>query len=315
MNTEHNITSCPDCNGPVNHHPKRGESVCAECGVVVNEDTLDHGPEWSAYTTQEYAEKSRVGRPTTEMLHDKGLSTQIGWKNQDGYGDQLSTRKRRQMQRLRRWDERCRATGSERTLRQALGEINRMASALGLPQTTRETAGVIYRRAIDANLIMGRSIEGVASAAVYAATRQHGVPRSLNEIEIVARIEKRRFARDYRLLNEKLDLAMAPPDPTEYLPRFASELGLPHHAQRLANELLEAVIDTPYMSGKNPVSIAAAALYASVQLAEDQLTPDEQLTQREVSDVTDITKMTIRTHYRDIIELHEQTGGEVSGDG
>jgi len=67
------------------------------------------------------------------------------------------------MQRLRTWNERFRTRDSkERNLKQALGEIDRMASALGLPENVRETASVIYRRALDDDLLPGRSIEGAS---------------------------------------------------------------------------------------------------------------------------------------------------------
>jgi len=80
-------------------------------------------------------------------MHDQGLSTNIGWQDKDAYGRALSSRQRQKMQRLRTWNERFRTRDSkERNLKQALGEIDRMASALGLPENVRETASVIYRR-------------------------------------------------------------------------------------------------------------------------------------------------------------------------
>jgi len=110
-------------------------------------------------------------------MHDKGLSTNIDWRNKDAYGNSLGSRQREKMQRLRKWNERFRTRDSkERNLKQALGEIDRMASALGLPTNVRETASVIYRRALDEDLLPGRSIEGVSTACVYAAARQAGVP-------------------------------------------------------------------------------------------------------------------------------------------
>jgi len=60
------------------------------------------------------------------------------------------------MRRLQRWDERFRRrSSSDKNLMHALGEINRMASALGVPDSTRETAGVIYRRALAGGLLPG----------------------------------------------------------------------------------------------------------------------------------------------------------------
>ncbi|MFC6730225.1 transcription initiation factor IIB family protein, partial [Natronoarchaeum mannanilyticum] len=174
--------ACPECGGQVVSDEERGETVCADCGLVVEEDEIDRGPEWRAFDAAEKDEKSRVGAPTTKMMHDDGLSTNIGWQDKDAYGQSLSSRQREKMSRLRTWNERFRTRDSkERNLKQALGEIDRMASALGLPDTVRETASVIYRRALDEDLLPGRSIEGVATASLYAAARQAGTPRSLDE--------------------------------------------------------------------------------------------------------------------------------------
>ncbi|MES3162483.1 MAG: TFIIB-type zinc ribbon-containing protein, partial [Halorubrum sp.] len=150
---------CPECGGQLATDTEHGETVCADCGLVVEEDEIDRGPEWRAFDSAEKDQKSRVGAPTTNMMHDKGLSTNIGWQDKDAYGKSLSSRQREKMQRLRTWNERFRTRDSkERNLKQALGEIDRMASALGLPDNVRETASVIYRRALDEDLLPGRSI-------------------------------------------------------------------------------------------------------------------------------------------------------------
>ncbi|WP_299236305.1 transcription initiation factor IIB, partial [Natronomonas sp.] len=114
--------TCPECNGRLEADSERGETVCTECGLVVEEDEIDRGPEWRAFDSAEKDKKSRVGAPTTNMMHDDGLSTNIGWQDKDAYGNQLSNRQRRKMQRLRTWNERFRTRDSkERNLKQALG--------------------------------------------------------------------------------------------------------------------------------------------------------------------------------------------------
>jgi transcription initiation factor TFIIB len=187
---EQTFTVCPECDGRLAHDHKHGETACVECGFIVDEDEIDHGPEWRAHTAGEREQRSRVGSPTTKMLHDEGVSTEIDWRNQDAYGNSLSSRQRQKMNRLRTWHTRSQTvTAQERNLKHALGEIERMASALGLPQSTRETASVIYRRALDGDLLRGRSIEGMSTAALYAAARQASIPRSLDEVAAVSRIE------------------------------------------------------------------------------------------------------------------------------
>jgi Transcription initiation factor TFIIIB, Brf1 subunit/Transcription initiation factor TFIIB len=292
---------CPECDGQLATDEERGETVCADCGLVVEEDSIDRGPEWRAFDSKEKDEKSRVGAPTTKMMHDKGLSTNIGWQDKDAYGKTLSSRQREKMQRLRTWNERFRTRDSkERNLKQALGEIDRMASALGLPENVRETASVIYRRALDEDLLPGRSIEGVSTAALYAAARQAGTPRSLDEISAVSRVEKDEIARTYRYVVRELSLEIQPADPESYVPRFASDLDLSDEAERRARDLLKTAKDQGVHSGKSPVGLAAAAVYAA------SLLTNEKVTQSEVSEVANISEVTIRNRYHELLEAEEK---------
>jgi len=293
-------TTCPECGGNVVADEERGESVCAECGLVVEEGSIDRGPEWRAFDAAEKDSKSRVGAPTTKMMHDDGLSTNIGWQDKDAYGNSLSSRQRRKMQRLRTWNERFRTRNSkERNLKQALGEIDRMASALGLPEEVRETASVIYRRALDEDLLPGRSIEGVATASLYAAARQMRTPRSIDEVANVSRIDDMEFKRTYRYIVRELGLEVQPADPVQYVPRFASELDLSDAVERRARELLQNAQETGVTSGKSPVGLAAAAIYAAALLT------NEKVTQSEVSAVTDVSEVTIRNRYQELLEVAE----------
>ncbi|WP_276257295.1 transcription initiation factor IIB [Haloglomus litoreum] len=291
---------CPECGGDVATDTEHGEVVCQDCGLVVDEDNIDRGPEWRAFDAKEKDEKSRVGAPTTNMMHDKGLSTNIGWQDKDAYGNSLSSRQRQKMQRLRTWNERFRTRDSkERNLKQALGEIDRMASALGLPDNVRETASVIYRRALDENLLPGRSIEGVSTSALYAAARQAGTPRSLDEISGVSRVEKDEIARTYRYVVRELKLEIKPADPESYVPRFASDLDLSDEAERRARELLQSAKQAGIHSGKSPVGLAAAAVYAASLLC------NEKVTQSEVSEVANISEVTIRNRYHELLEAED----------
>ncbi|PSQ38086.1 transcription initiation factor IIB 2 [Halobacteriales archaeon SW_5_70_135] len=295
--------ACPECGGNLVSDEERAETVCSDCGLVVEEDEIDRGPEWRAFDAKEKDEKSRVGAPTTKMMHDEGLSTNIGWQDKDAYGQALSSRQRQKMQRLRTWNERFRTRDSkERNLKQALGEIDRMASALGLPNNVRETASVIYRRALDEDLLPGRSIEGVATASLYAAARQAGTPRSLDEITTVSRVDKDEIARTYRYVVRELNLEIKPADPVSYVPRFASELGLSDEAERRARSLLETAKGEGIHSGKSPVGLAAAAVYAAALLT------NEKVTQNEVSQVANISEVTIRNRYHELLEAEDGLG-------
>ena len=274
-----------------------GELIHEETGLVIEDEQIDPGPEWRAFNHSERQSKSRVGAPTTKTMHDKGLTTTIDWKDKDAYGRSISSKKRSQMHRLRKWQERIRTKDAgERNLQFALSEIDRMASALGVPRSVREVASVIYRRALNEDLIRGRSIEGVSTAALYAACRQEGIPRSLDEVADVSRVPQKEIGRTYRYISQELGLELKPVDPKQFVPRFASSLQLSEEVQSKATEIIDVSAEQGLLSGKSPTGFAAAAIYAASLLC------NEKKTQREVADVAQVTEVTIRNRYQEQIE-------------
>ncbi|WP_302083391.1 transcription initiation factor IIB [Salinibaculum rarum] len=301
---------CPECGGHLTN-PSQDEMCCQDCGLIVQEESIDHGPEWRAYDSKEYESKSRIGGPTTNTIHDKGLSTTIGWEDKDAYGNPLSARKRKQLKRLRKWDERCRAKdSSERNLMQALGEIQRLTSELNLPGDCEETASVIYRRALNEDLIQGRSIESMATAALYAAARQSGYPRTIEQVCDYSRVNKKRVSRAFSYIVRELNLEVRPPNVIDYLPKTVSKLGVSEETKQTAEQLLETGIDENLHSGKAPAGMAAAAVYAAT-LIDDT---DDSVTQEAAADIGDVCALTIRTRYRELLEVSGYNPEEVQPD-
>ncbi|WP_092906453.1 transcription initiation factor IIB [Halostagnicola kamekurae] len=292
------VQTCPECDSSsLIRSSDETEVSCEDCGLILEEETIDRGPEWRAFNHTERNNKSRVGAPTTQTMHDKGLTTTIDWKDKDAYGRSISSEKKSQMNRLRKWQERIRTKDAgERNLQFALSETDRMASALGVPRSIREVASVLYRRALDEDLIRGRSIEGVATSTLYAACRMEGVPRSLEEVAAVSRVDQKEIGRTYRYVAQELSLEMKPVDPKKYVPRFCSELELPDEVQGKANEIIDTSAEQGLLSGKSPTGYAAAAIYAASLLC------NEKRTQREVSNVAQVTEVTIRNRYQEQIE-------------
>jgi transcription initiation factor TFIIB len=88
---ESNANRCPECDGHVTTNVKG--TVCEDCGLVIEEQRLDHGPEWRAYDEDE---RERTGAPLTAARHDRGLSTEID-RGPDAHGNELSGQKRRRL--------------------------------------------------------------------------------------------------------------------------------------------------------------------------------------------------------------------------
>ncbi len=291
-------TICPECGSKklINDH-ERGEVVCGSCGLVIDDNIVDMGPEWRAFDHEQRDKRTRVGAPITYTIHDKGLSTMIDWRNKDIYGRDIPARNRAQWYRLRKWQRKIRISGAtERNLAFALSELDRDSSRLGLPRSVRESASVVYRNAVENKLIRGRSIEGVVAASLYAACRRCKVPRTLDEIADVSRVSKKEVGRTYRFLTRELHIRLPPTSPIDYVPRFASELNLSGLVQSKAIEIINQAMDNGLTSGRGPTGVAAAALYiASVLLGERK-------TQRDVADIAGVTEVTIRNRYKELTE-------------
>lgn len=97
-------------------------------------------------------------------------------------------------------------------------------------------------------------------------------------------------------MNRELRLSIGPVSPTEYLPRFASELDLDPGVERRACQLAREATDAGIVSGRNPGGVAAACLYTA---ATDR---GLDLTQKAAADVADVTPSTIRATYRALTE-------------
>lgn len=270
------------------------ECICSECGLVVDVDRMDRGPEWRSFPDAG-TDRERTGAPLTRARHDRGLSTEIGRSR-----DAPPQRKRR-LARMRRQHRRASAASKVlRNRRSGFTEVHRMADRLSLPDSLRERACVRFAEAQDADLLRGRSIEGFATAAVYAVCRAAGMARTIEEVASVSRIDADRLTTAYGVLNRELDVETGPIDPAQYLPRFASELGLPTDVERRAHELLDRAAELGLTNGRNPCGVAAGCLYTAGRERE------AGTTQRETAEVAGVAAATLRSTYQ---ALTETTGG------
>ena len=290
------IVKCPECGSShLSKDYSRAELVCRNCGFILDENIIDQGPEWRAFDSEQREKRARTGSPMTYTIHDKGLSTMIGWKNRDSYGRAIPTRNRAQIYRLRKWERRIRiSNATERSLATALSELDRLSSGMGLPRTVRETAAMIYRKAAMKNLVRGRSIDSVTAAVLYAACRQCNVPRTLDEIAVMSQLSRKEIGRTYRHVSHRLGLKLLPTLPEDYISRFCSELKLSCDVQAKTVKILQDAARGELTSGRGPTGMAAASLYIACALC------GERRTQREVADVAGVTEVTIRNRYKEL---------------
>jgi transcription initiation factor TFIIB len=292
------IQTCPECHSTrLMRDYENAELVCMNCGFVLAAKIADRGPEWRAFDDEQRAKRTRVGAPLTYTIHDKGLSTMIDWHDRDVYGKSLSPGQKAQVYRLRKWQRRIRVSdATERNLAFALSEITKIANNLNLPKSILETASVIYRKAVKERLIRGRSIQGVTAAAIYLACRQCGLARTLEEIAQASSVNKKEVGRSYRFLIKELNYSIPPLKPSQYITKFSNQLTMQGKVEEIAHKILGAAKELKLTSGRGPTGIAAAASYIASVLT------GERKTQREIAEIAQVTEVTIRNRYKELVE-------------
>jgi transcription initiation factor TFIIB len=280
---------CPSCGDrKMVTDQNTGELFCGKCGFVVTDKISDTGAEWRSFSNDE-TNRTRVGAGTSLTMHDMGLSTIIGTQNKDSTGKPLTSAMKSSIERLRTWDSRTQAHSSaERNLRQALNEMDKLKDKLALTDAVIEKAAYIYRKAMEKKLVRGRSIQGLVAACLYASCRNTETPRTLDDIAKGINIRRKDVARCYRLIFRELELKMPVVDPVKGVSRIASIAKLTEKSKRKAIVILERAKKLGIVAGKDPMGIAAAALYLAC------ISSGEVKSQKEISIASGVTEVTIR---------------------
>jgi transcription initiation factor TFIIIB Brf1 subunit/transcription initiation factor TFIIB len=135
---------CPACGGPLVTDRERGEVVCAQCGLVVAEATVDTGPERHVFDERE---KRRVRTVPPKFI----IKTDMAVRPKHGA-------RWRRLARLRRDI----LPGHERRLVEIGAELKRIRECLGLPQRAVEEAEALAKKYFE--VVVGFPPEVVAVA-------------------------------------------------------------------------------------------------------------------------------------------------------
>jgi transcription initiation factor TFIIB len=270
-----------------------GEQFCAKCGFVITGKSQETGPEWRSFQKDGGSDPARTGAPSSLTIHDRGLSTVINPINKDSSGKPLSTSMKSTIERLRTWDSRSQASKPvDRNLREAFNELNRLKDKLVISANVLEKAAYIYRKALERKLVRGRSISAMIAASLYAACRDAETPRTLKDVSVAANVKRKDISRCYRLLHQELELKIPVVDPIQCIARISSKLKITEKLKRHAAKILQEAQERKELSGKDPMGLAATALYMSC------VKNGFSITQREVADAAGVTEVTIRNRYK-----------------
>jgi transcription initiation factor TFIIB len=277
-----------------------GEVVCSNCGMVIYDNMQSLEAEWRIHKFEDIKLKERTGMPTSLAIHDMGLSTFISYSNVDANGTALSQEQINKVRAMRRWNRISTYNNnkSARNLNNAFEIMSRIKDKLSLTDPVTEKAAYYYRKALDKNLIKGRSIEGMVIASVYVACRELSVPRTLDEISTVINSDLTFVSKCYRLLVRHLKLQSLPVVLTSsYLSKIASKAEVSERTYRRALEMLARVNEDHMAIGKHPNALAVAVLYAAC------IREGERITQEQMAIAAGTSMVTLRKRFADIKKM------------
>jgi transcription initiation factor TFIIB len=300
---------CNECKSPVVDDIHNGERICSGCGIVVDEQMADLGPETKTSNLEDKMRLARASGQTTLAQHDMGIATDISISSTDFSGKKISSTVSNQMQSLRKWQQRVRVTSPrERRLTNVLGKISETCENSSLPKNVVETASMIYRSLDGKNIeVKGKSVVSITIAVVYMACKQCGIVRSLEEIckNVCApndiKAKTKLAAKYYRNLVLEIGNVTTLVTMDKYISKIANLTRTDVRVERLALEIAAKTETRSITDGKAPNGIASAYLYvSSVLLGQNVL-------QRDVSTVSGITEVTIRNRVKEILSTHKMT--------
>ena len=260
-----------------------GEVICSRCGIVIDRIESPASQDWRAFSVEEFYRKSRTGSPTSLARYNRGLLTTIGSSKANGLN----------FNRIRVWDFRIQAA-NDRSLKQALPELEHLKESLGLPDALVEKSAYFYRKASRAGMIKGRTVSSVLTACVYLACRELENPRTLTEIAAAGNVARKKISRDYRTLLRAFDPQIPVVDHARCITKIGNKVGVSEKTKRAAIRIMREIVAMQISAGKGPMGIAATVLYIACMQA------GEVKTQKELSIAAGVTEVTIRNRYSEL---------------
>jgi len=278
-----NSEICPECAGSIISLNQIGEIVCSQCGLVINERSVDvNHSDKRAYTSQEKKQREHTGAPISSLLPDMGLTTVINKKDI----------KDPDLKRAVKWNTRI--TWEKRNLLIATTELKRISSNLNLPNHIKFEAIKLYKEAFKKKLLRGRSINSMIAACIYLAIRLKKIPRTLQEILEESAENEKDIRRCYRVLIRELNIKSPNTDPSTLIPTYIANLNLNHEVEETATKIVNAFSSNFSTSGKDPKGIVAGALYLACKIK------GLELTQKQIADIVGVTEVTLRSRFKEL---------------
>jgi transcription initiation factor TFIIB len=264
-----------------------GNIVCRYCGIVTVTRIIDESSEWRNFAKDSSAQggddPKRVGEANNDLLRDRGICTVIS-----GNGNKDAA--------LTRWSQRSMQTSADKTLNRGFHTIDELSLSMTLQDTITEEAKKLFKEIDERKSLKGRSHNAIIGSCIFLACRKKNNPRSIREISLQLNVDKKDILKCYSTIKKVLPMRHCTKSAAEYAKRYANELGMNEMENRYSQKLAERANELGIVTGKNPLTVASAAVYMVGLLSGNGRTYTE------ISDTSSIKDITIRKCFKDLRE-------------
>jgi len=269
------------------------ETHCAECGLVFDDGgVLESAPPPIASTASEGS-----GRGIGPFVRPGGVKRTLGSTlslSRDGQGRRLGWRRRYEFQHLKRVMQRQTARAMDGPLDRspARGEILQAAHQLGVPDLVGTESERVFAEAKRAGIFRGRALSACVGAAVYAACRRFGIPRTLGEVTSAVDGKRSEIGRTFKMIQRSGVVSVPSVGSKAFLTRYAQELALSPKVRSTVETMLDTTRDDAELSGLSPHGLVAALIYLAAERN------GEHRSRAQVARVSAVTEVTLRSTCR-----------------
>ncbi|MCL4327500.1 MAG: transcription initiation factor IIB [Candidatus Thermoplasmatota archaeon] len=298
MKNSDSTKRCKDCNSDqVFTDYSRGEVFCGNCGAIQEENLIEKDPNIYSGNSENGEASFPSPNTNTYMSHDRNLRTEISPGRYDGTGKIIKGKNKETVYRLMKAQNLSKVSNSnERRHIKAIQCINGFSARLGMPDDMKEMVGKAFKEALSRKITKGRNTEYIVASLIYAVFRNYGYPRTLSEIADELGLERKRIGRYYREMIHELDMEQKMPDIQYFISFYTRKLNLPKDVSSEGTNIYFLADSAGIKDGKTPAGLAAAIIYIACKKC------GTKITQSQLSKVSGVTEVTIRTRYKEIIK-------------
>lgn len=198
----------------------------------------------------------------------------------------------------------------ERKIQNVFERITHYAGLLRLTGDIQQKSKLIYKEIEETNAQKIRSLkkEPMVMSIIYIACKLLAASRTFRELSSAAAVDERDIRKYYRIVSSLLPETirrqiaseMLPPD--QLVVRICSLLKFSVDISEVAAQIAKLAV--PYMEGKNPSSIASAAIYAAVRLKNPNNTSSSL--DQDIAKHSHIAAGTVKNVYKEMLHFGEK---------